>query len=414
MAPTIVSTLTGRGDLPAASGNLYGLEDTQYATEISMLEAWKNPAMTALMKAGTERTETYDYHYFETQFFPYTDQINYSTGYNSSATGLVVDNASRFAVGKLVKHDLTGEIMLVTSVGSTFIGVVRDFGQSTESWTALAGSPADNDYLTIVGDAYMPGCPIPTIQSVKEVERLNYCQDHRTPWGVSEQVYNTRMRAGGSVYARREREANTKHLREIEESFFDGKPYRGTGTIALAGALSSNVTPSTAGGIDHFLRENADSTNKVDEDDLTEFEFLDFLDPALDKGNTTKWLFCSDSLRGAFTKWGITKEQTFETTKTLGMSIDKWIAPNGRELMIVTHDYLKRNQSTDYHRAYVIDFDNVFYVNFADGTTRQRPQLSYQNLNGQTLVVQEVQTIFTFRFTVANTHARLRWKTISY
>lgn len=390
---------------------LFGEEDTWFASQIALLEAWGHPVLNIIQKLGTEACDTEDIHWFGDVTNPYKDQVNYSTGYNSSATGVVVDNATRFKVGSLVRHDDTGEVMLVTSVGSTFIGVVRDFGQAAENWTALAGTLDDNDYLTILGSSYEPGHPWPTIQNSLKVEYVNYIQDHRTTFGLTERTNLAKMKYDEKLWSYEQRKKAIEHDMGIERQIIDGKPYQSDKGQYVA--ATGNTAPSQAGGFVHFFSTYCSSDHLVTETDLTEFEFIDWLTIMEAQGSDSKLLVVPRQLGAAFTKWQMAREFVNVGNDTMGLGIRKWVSPGMKEFYIVAHDYLKANVvGTSAARCLCIDLANVQYVNMVGGTTTIREGKPYE-ATGATLMEGEFQTLFSLRVEKFDTHGMLTFTTTS-
>lgn len=405
--PTVIAGDRDRLSQAQASGNLIGREDIEYAEEISMDQRWKNPATLVTMKMNRTTSKTIDTHWWDDEHVPYTDQINYDTGYADSATGLVVDNVSHFALGDIVKDDASGENMLVTSKGSTYIGVVRDFGQATESWTAKKASIDDNTWLVVVGNAYEPGHPTPKMKSTTEVERINYHQDLRTGVAASDIVVATKWRGPQDLDRLRDKRAGD-HQSAIETSFWDGKPYRGD--KANYDEDTGNTAPPTCGGINHYIEEYGDSDKVEDQVDITFNEFMDWIEACTDK-KREMFLWCPSKLRYGMDRWGISKQNTFENTTRLGMAISEWNFSECK-IFIMSHEYLKAHDSASWNRAFMLDHNEIemSFLNDIGSTTHKNLVVA----DGATLVKEEYRTIFSFRFSLPKTHGRLRFRTVNH
>ena len=409
MAIAVVQGARARTSWAQVSTPLIGREDTEFAEAVALEERWVNPLTLTTMKMKRSRSKTIDVHWWEDAYLPYIDQVNYGTGYNSTDTDITVDYGEYFAVGDLVRDMASNEVVLVTSISSDVLTVTRDFGQSTESWTALAASIADNAYLEILGNAFEPGHTFPSVRSTTDVEKINYCQDIRTPVSMTEITRDTQLH-GGQDWAYQVKKAQTEHQHKIERGNWWGKPYRSDkGNYASA---TGNTAPAACGGINHFISYYADADHKVVQDDLTEFEFMDFLEIAFDKGSRSKALWCSSALRTGFDKWGISRQNTFETTHVLGMKISEWQSSQGH-LFIYSHDMLKRPSTSHYNYAFVLDMECLEWVTFGpNGSTRFRKAGNHEN-TGETLDKAEFQTISCIKMELPNNHARLKYKTIS-
>ena len=96
------------------------------SVDVSELEPNSAPLIqiTTKTKGRKRRAINTTFEWFEDEPFPYWDAINYGSGYNSSATSVVVDNGSYFGSSNLVLLPRTGEIVRVTSVSSNTLTII--------------------------------------------------------------------------------------------------------------------------------------------------------------------------------------------------------------------------------------------------------------------------------------------------
>lgn len=378
-------------------------EDIDFAKGIALLDPNENPFTLATMDMGKKTTRTIQHSWFEDELVPESDTVNQAS-LDATSTAWTVDNGARFAVGDLVMHNASREVVLVTAVSSNDLTVIRDYGEA-EGWTALDGSPADGAYLTVIGNAFEQGHPLPTIRSTVEVQYDNYCQDVRTPIGMSEVAEASAVR-GEDDWNFQRRKAAISHQRKLEYMNFWGKPYVGGKAY-----YSSNILPTTAGGINHFISENAPAAQKKDETEITSTEFQEWLEYLFEYGSGTKWCYCDPNLRTALDQWGISKLNTFVSDTYYGMAVDRWKSSHGT-VIFVTHKMLKNPESTDYKYAFFLDMEKVAWTVFQKiGSTRLRKLEPYK-ATGATVKQEEYQTISCIEFGQAACHGRLRWKTI--
>jgi hypothetical protein len=339
---------------------------------------------------------------------PYIDQVNWSTNYTAGDTSFTVDTVARFALGDLVRVVNTDEVILITAKLGNIISGIRDYGQATETWTASIAAVLDNAYFQIIGNAFKPGATFPTARHTLPVERVNFCQDVRTPIEMPEDLVDMSLRTGNEL-TYQEKKANEEHHQKLEMINFWGKPYRGDNAnydgTTLEGAR-------TAGGLNHFLSYYCTSDHIVDQDDLTEYEFLDFLEVLFDKGSDEKVMYAPNPLLTAMMKWGLQRVYTSQTTKRLGMNVTEWELW-GKVLYVIRHDMLKRNASTEYNYCFGVDMANLAWVTYGrNGSTRLRPAGNHDS-NGKTIVMEEYETVQGMEIRLADTHGRLRFKTYS-
>ena len=385
-------------------------EDVEYMKGILLLERNTNPITFISNQMGMEDSVATKYAWFEDDLVPDVDRVNYGTGYDGSSTAIVVDTGELFAAGDLVRAVNTNEVMLVTSVSSDTLTVVRDFGQAGEGWTAKAGSLDDNDYLEIIGNAFEQGHPLPAIKTTLEVEKKGYVSDIRTPYGVSEVTDAVRLR-GEQEMSYLDRKRMIEHLEKVEKMNIWAKPY--VGDKGLYVAATGNTAPTVGPGINHILETGTDSARLVDQTDLTQSEFEDFLEVLFEYGSDTKYCFCDAKLRTALDRWGVSKLNTFTNETVMGMAVNLWRSSHG-DVVFRTHRLLKNPDSADYRYAFFLDFDAGIKQVFLQGigTTRVR-DLNVYAATGETVKKKEVQTIQGLKLPQANKHGRLRFKTIS-
>ncbi|MCH8824831.1 MAG: DUF5309 family protein [Planctomycetes bacterium] len=111
------------------------------------------------------------HEWLEDTLLPNTDAIN-DTVFGDAATDTVftVDNGDRFQIGDQIKLQGKDEVMLVTGISSNDLTVVRQYGSSPSS------SLADNDVISILGNAALEGDDAPTTRFTNRVRKQNYTQ----------------------------------------------------------------------------------------------------------------------------------------------------------------------------------------------------------------------------------------------
>jgi hypothetical protein len=371
-----------------------------FADGIALLDPNANPFTLITQKLNRGSSGAIKHSWLEDVLQPESGQVTAEEA--ASETTLAVDDALVYAVGDLVMHNQTNEIMLVTASTTTTILVDRDYGEAgTPGYTALADTIDDNDYLTIIGNAFEQGAVLPTEKSVVETERYNYCQDVRTPFGVTE------IAAAANVYGENDwtwqmKKAGITHQRKLEAGALWGVPEIGVSTLS-AGV---DTGPPTSGGIRWFLNEYASAARKVSQAEITMTEFLDFLEAGFEYGSAEKVMFCSPVLRTALDYWGITKLNTFSEKNVFGMKVATWVSAHGT-VKFVTHKMLK-DPGSDGAWNFLLDMENIKWVDYANiGSTRLRHLDVYQ-ATGETSKKAEYQTIGCMEFKLPETHAYLK------
>ena len=396
--PTVKSGVRAQADLST------NREKLDFAEGIALLDPNENPFTLMTMKFGGGTTGNIKHSWLEDELQPEIDTVNEpTTGYDSAATGIIVDNYLRFAPWDIVRHNATGEAMLVTAVTSSYITVVRDYGQGgTPGYTARADTVADGAYLTIIGNAAEQGAALPTLKSTLEVEIYNYCQDQRTPFGMSEIVAASALH-GEQDWPFQQRKKGIEHMRKVEYQNIWGMPQVGGRAL-----YSSGIVPATAGGIHHYITNTTTGTGSsriVSQAEITQAEFLSFIEAAFEFGSAQKVMFCPPLLRSALDFWGISKLQTFSEKTLYGMKVAQWVSAHGT-IIFVTHKMLK-DPGSDGAYAFLLDMKNIKNITFSNiGSTRLRILKPYE-ADGTTAKKAEFQTISCIEPKQAKTHAVL-------
>jgi len=294
------------------------------SNEIALLEPNAAP-LTVLMKRidGKKKTAINPkYNWMEDELAPRWDAVNYSTGYTTGATSIVVDNGSYFKVGDVIKNCNTGEQMLVSDVSTNTLTVTRGWGSTA------AATVTDNDVITILSNASAEGSTMPTLKTTKEVEKTNYIQTIRTPFGVTGTEDASEM-YGGKDIAYLQKKAGIEHAKDIERVLLFGEPKEDT----------TGTTPRRfTGGLNYFI-----TTNRTDASGtLTETEFETFCRTIFRYGSKKKVLLASPLIVSAINSWAGGKLDTVPSDKTYGIDVKEYLTGHGT-LLIVKHDLLEQS-----------------------------------------------------------------------
>lgn len=171
-----------------------------------------------------------------------------------TAVGLIVDDASVFRVGDLVRPGDTGEVMLVGSVntGSNTLGVTRSYGGTT------AATLADDMVLTILGNAALEGDASPEARFTNRVRKSNYTQIFTAGIDVSGSMQASRAYGIADEVDYQKQERMRELLRDLENCVINGvapsSTQQGSGTVrrsmnGIVHSIETNVFAPGAGGI---------------------------------------------------------------------------------------------------------------------------------------------------------------------
>ena len=397
-----------------ARTNLYtNREDTDFDTGIALLDPNVNPMTLITMDLSKGSVDTVEHRWWEDELVPETLQNNAGTETAIDATAILLsydtttsgDHEDRCKQGDLIMHNQTREVMLVHTVvtATHIIGVVRNYGGG-----ALAAAIGVDDYMTVIGNAFEQGHALPDMRSTQEITYVNYCQDMRTPFGITEIAEETKMR-GEAEWPYQRKKNGIQHSRKLEYMNWWGRPLEGG--KAKFSSWSASATPTAAGGINHFIVTNSPAAQKEDQDEITSDEFQDFMEYVFQYGSGTKVCYCPPRLRTALDKWGISKLNTFTRDTMYGMAVAKWLSSHG-EVIFITHKMLNEPESGEYFYNFFLDMEELQWRTFgSNGATRLRVTDPYA-ASGATLKAEEYQTVGSMKVGLAPTHSRLRFKTI--
>lgn len=307
---------------------------------------WRNPngmaPLTALLsKMRSESVDDPEFAWWEEELNAIRLEINYSTGYGTSATTLVVNgggDAQNLVPGDvlLVEGAITtsyaNEILVVSSVtSSTTLVVKRAQAGTTETPTI-----ADGTYLTKIGNVYEEGSGSPDAASRNPTKLYNLCQIFKTAYRITETAKRTRARTGDPLKNDKKRKM-FDHSVALELAFLFGKRHETTGP--------NNKPLRFTGGILDLLSKYASSriipfTTTAD---VTEDKFLDAIYPMFDydtEAGNQRIGFCGNAFLNTLNK--IAKNNTSTrinfngVVDVYGMKLQRWILPQG-EVYLRTH-----------------------------------------------------------------------------
>lgn len=229
--------------------------------------------------AGMKRQPTDDpeFNWFDKGSPVRYTAVNYSTGYSTTATTLVVDSSSPFRADDLVRNQVTNEVMRVTAdpTSATEIVVAR-------GWGSTAAAIADNEDLFVVGTAIAEGARARSGLYTDPTKRYNYTQIFRYPLKLTNTAKATRLRTG-KAWAEMKRDALDMHTIDMERAMIWGVRNEDTG--------GSEPKRST-GGILSFLSTNV--TN-ISDGSMSQAEWLSFLKNLFRYGAGEKLCLCGNT-----------------------------------------------------------------------------------------------------------------------
>lgn len=228
--------------------------------EIGMIDDDESVLAGLLMRINTKPAISSKVEWLEDEPHPrYTTAAGSFTNVAGTFT-VAAGTGAYFKAGDIIRDELTGENMLVTSVATDTLSVTRGFGSVTG--TASSGAA---DGIVRVAMAATQGATIPTLIQTKKVAQFNYTQIIRTAAGFSGTSAASEWFGQEQVVDYEIGKKTVEHRREIENMIFLGRRNLVTGppVRAACGGLtdyvSTNIT--TVGGnitqvnLENFLRQ---------------------------------------------------------------------------------------------------------------------------------------------------------------
>lgn len=292
------------------------------------------------------------------------DAINNATGYDNSATKIVVDNGSYFRVGDVVKVPRTGEVLLVTAVDPDGDNV-NELQVSRSYGATAAAALVNDDPLVIIGNANAEFATLREIKSPEPSAKYNYTQIFRTPVGVSRTLQSSKV-YGPKPMSWYRHIAGIEHKVDMERAFLFGE--RGIDT-------TTGQNRRTTGGLLEFCTENIFDVSSTT---LTEQSFIEWLEEVFHKGSSEKVLLASARLCTHIDLWALGKLRTVPKDRTYGVNIKEYISSHGT-LYVVKHPLL---EGAIYGgMGIVVDMENVAYAPLDD--TRLKTNVQAPDEDGQ-------------------------------
>src|SRR5690606_15239281 len=203
------STFTAGADLPEI------LEDV--SDIVGIVSPFETPLLDHLGDSRLVATSTV-HEWLEDALLPNTDNINQSefTPNATTATSITVDNGDRFQVGDQVRPEGSKEILFVTAISGNDLTVVRAYG-GTEG-----GELADDQKLTIVGNAALEGADRPATRFTQRVRRANYTQIFTAGVEVSGSMQAARLHGVSDELDYQKQARLREMLRDLENTVING------------------------------------------------------------------------------------------------------------------------------------------------------------------------------------------------
>lgn len=316
---------------------------------VAELEPNVAPLLVLLNKLGKEPATNPKIEWLEDESMPRITTLSASAASNATSFGVTADY---FRAGDVVRFTAGGFAIVVTATAAGSISGTKIGG------TAQA-SAASSAEVYIVSNANAEGATLREIKYPQLVTASNYCQNLRTPFGVTGTEQATKH-YGGDERARLQNKFGKEHARNIEQTLFFG-----------ARDLKS-TNQRFCGGVKEFISTNV--TN--DSGGLTEAEWQTFLKSGFRYGSERKVAFCSPTAVAAlegYARSNLKVEKSLMGEK-YGIQMSTYISGQGIVDVVMHRDW---NDSSVYGGyIFLLDIDALKFKPLRDTkllTNRQAP-----------------------------------------
>jgi hypothetical protein len=308
---------------------------------IALLEPSKTPFMSLMSRVGKQATHNTIFNWLEDGLQGRWDAVNLLAGYDADATDIVVDTGALFAAGDVVKVPRTGEALLVVSVTTNTLTVVRGYG------VTAAAALVDNDPLVIIGQAYLEGSLSATPRTINTTTVSNYTQIFKTSVKVTKTQEATKLYGGADRAYQRKKKA-IEHAIDISRTAWFGEKKE---------AISGETVRRTTAGVLNMLGSSVPTYDASGSLTEANFEKL-FMEQAFQYGSKTKVMFASPRVISVINSWGKDKMQVDNMSKEYGLAIMRYESAHGT-LKIVREPLF---EGAIYGKmGVVLDLENVKY-----------------------------------------------------
>lgn len=385
-APTLTSGQRGTADQPT---NRLALD---VKDEIIFWEPEATMFQT-LTRGINERdiAKSYIKEWFESEPYPIEGTVSGAQTVGDTSIELLAGQGTRFYAGMVLLNRRTRESILVSSVSTDTLTVVRAMGDT------ISSTMADGDVLEFVATAFEEGSDVSTIRSVVEGRNYNLTEIFKTACGW------TGTDGAVTLYGGKDPEnevfkAGLEHKRQIERAMFFGKRFTRTG--------SGGKPQRAMGGLEFYIQSNVFDFSGAP---LTTRSVTEALEVAMkygeggyeQNGKVSKWLFCSRRWATELELLWHDKIQIRTSEDMMGLKVKTYQSTHG-DVNIVPMNIFN-GEHAGY--AFCVDMNHVAYCPLEGRDTKLYPD---RQGNGYDAKTSEYLTEATLRVEVEGAHSL--WK----
>ncbi len=321
--------------------------DMQDKILLFMPEATPFLTLTGKIK-GKRKANSSKFEWMEKDFKPRKITISGAQDDTTTAIEVGATDDDKLSVNDIIRNTRTGEVILVSAVGSDAFTAVRNIGGG-------GAAMESGDICVILGSSYPDNSLKGTSKSIQEYANYNYTQIFRTPFDFSGRDLQTEMYGGDDKMNETKWQA-IEHKRSIEYSFFFGKRH----LIAAAGGVKAR---SFTGGLEWAINTNIWNVGGVG---LNTRTFNEFLEEGLrwgkggrqQAGAAKKYLLASSRWLTEINSWAEQKLEYRVLDSSIGFAAMEYKSPHG--IVYLVPAPLLDEYHPDY--AFLCDFNHLDYA----------------------------------------------------
>lgn len=273
----------------------------------------------------------------------YFAQINLAAGYAAGDTSIVVDDASKLAIGTILKSTLAGrdELIQVTAISSNTLTVTR----------AVAGTAAaivDNEQFLIVGMPKQQGDETITDISRARTTDYNYAQEFKRTVKISDQMQaeaNNGLHPGVPDELKYQLVQRTLEIkREMNTSFIH---------MERSGSAPSDSVYSMARGLRQWLVQAGG--NHLTPGALNEKAVNQMYRASYDDGGDPGDIVAGPDQITQFSGFNAGKVRVAPSDRVAGVFVNKYLTEFGKELSLTMDRWFQKDEAAliDRSRVYI-------------------------------------------------------------
>lgn len=280
-----------------------------------------------------------------------------------TAVDVATGTGAYFRANDIVKIPETQEVMLVVSIATDTLTVVRGFGETA------AAAATNGGQIVLIGNINEEFATIRGIKTTTKSNVFNYTQIFRTPFSVSGTLNESRLYGGDELVYQRKKSA-LDHMVDVERSFLLGERRED-----LTGTPNGQPRRMTR-GVRTFVASNVTNVGGA----MTDTQWEGFIRDGMRFGSAQKILFASRLVNSVISGYGRAKLEQRPADDTFGISVTRYVSPHG-QIAIVNHNLLEGNVYGG--EALLLDIEDLMYRPMNNRDTKLRINVQAPSADGQ-------------------------------